>query len=317
VAAELRKGIEALNRKDYKAAFYWLQKAADRGNAEAQFDIGSMYRDGDGVKQDDAQALSWLQKAAAQDYPIALDVLGLMYHEGTGVKQDYAASMDWSLKAAAHGILAAQARVGVMYMNGEGVKQDFPTALAWFQKAALARPEDQPELDVAEVNDAKAGAQFLLGRWYEAGVGTPKDPAQALYWYRMSAELGNAKAQARLAELHVSAEAAPEIMLWCDIPNFGLAPMSKGLVTINTKERRVKLEFQGVVLEWRNGAHGNNVRGGIETAQTRVMQQVVKIDGDIVRYGFKGGNVEEDTIDLRSGTMRSSGQVTRCTEAKR
>jgi TPR repeat protein len=56
-------------QQDDVQAVSWFQKAADRGYAEAQSDLGEMYANGrGGLAKDDAQAVSWYQKAAAQGY---------------------------------------------------------------------------------------------------------------------------------------------------------------------------------------------------------------------------------------------------------
>lgn len=44
------------------------RKAAERGDAEAQYRLGSCYREGFGVQQDDAEATKWYRKAAEQGY---------------------------------------------------------------------------------------------------------------------------------------------------------------------------------------------------------------------------------------------------------
>ena len=53
--------------KDYAKALEWYTKAADQGNALAQFYIGGMYEEAlVGVKRDYATAYEWYQKAAQQ-----------------------------------------------------------------------------------------------------------------------------------------------------------------------------------------------------------------------------------------------------------
>ena len=52
--------------QDDGEAVKWYQKAADQGNAEAQCNLGWMYRYGRGVTQDDGEAVKWYQKAADQ-----------------------------------------------------------------------------------------------------------------------------------------------------------------------------------------------------------------------------------------------------------
>jgi len=81
------------------------QKAAAQGNANAQNNLGLMYANGRGVKQDYAQAFAWYQKAAAQGHAIAQFNLGNNYYAGRGVKQDYAQAF---AKAVAQGDAGAQ-----------------------------------------------------------------------------------------------------------------------------------------------------------------------------------------------------------------
>ena len=52
--------------KDDRQAVYWYRKAADQGNANAQYNLGVMYENGEGVAKDDKQAVYWYRKAADQ-----------------------------------------------------------------------------------------------------------------------------------------------------------------------------------------------------------------------------------------------------------
>ena len=68
---------------------------AEQGNAEAQYDLGSMYANGQGVQQDYAEAVKWYSKAADQGLAHAQHNLGVMYRAGQGVPQDYAEALKW------------------------------------------------------------------------------------------------------------------------------------------------------------------------------------------------------------------------------
>jgi hypothetical protein len=72
----------------------WHQKAAERGNANAQFVLGMMYRDGRGVLKDDVKAMQWIKKAAEQGYAEAQFRLGIAYLLGQGVAHDRQAGCD-------------------------------------------------------------------------------------------------------------------------------------------------------------------------------------------------------------------------------
>ncbi|WP_413700292.1 tetratricopeptide repeat protein [Psychromonas sp. KJ10-10] len=48
--------------QDYKKATNWYRKAAEQGDADAQFSLGVMYNNGRGVLQDYKQAVNWYRK---------------------------------------------------------------------------------------------------------------------------------------------------------------------------------------------------------------------------------------------------------------
>jgi TPR repeat protein len=51
-------------RKNYRTAVEWYQKAAKRGDMEAQFALGVAFERGQGVRQNIRRAMSWHEKAA-------------------------------------------------------------------------------------------------------------------------------------------------------------------------------------------------------------------------------------------------------------
>jgi TPR repeat protein len=80
-----------------------LEKTAEAGSAEAQFQLGMMLADGVGGAQDDVAARSWFEKAAAQDHAGALERMGAFAQSGRGGPQDAAAAKAYYDKAAALG----------------------------------------------------------------------------------------------------------------------------------------------------------------------------------------------------------------------
>lgn len=90
------------------ADFKTLRKQAEAGDAKAQFDIGSMYENGSGVKQDYAEAARWYRKAAQRGDARAQYNLGIMSQNGWGVPKDDAEAAKWYRKAAMQGAAAAQ-----------------------------------------------------------------------------------------------------------------------------------------------------------------------------------------------------------------
>ncbi len=112
------------------------RKAAEKGVAEAQYNLGFMYGEGEGVPQNFAEAVKWYRKAAEQGMAGAQFSLGLMYRNGQGVPRDYARAAKWYRKAAEQGFTIAQYSLGLMYYDGEGVPQDDAQAHMWYNLAA-------------------------------------------------------------------------------------------------------------------------------------------------------------------------------------
>ncbi len=95
------KAGEAYGRGDFATAFQLLRPLAEQGNASAQFNLGVMYENGQGVPRDYAEAVKWYRLAAEQGDVIALLNLGAMYGNGYGVQQDYVQAYIWFNFAAA------------------------------------------------------------------------------------------------------------------------------------------------------------------------------------------------------------------------
>jgi hypothetical protein len=110
----------------------WMQLAAEKGNAEAQFDLGVMYETGKGVRQDYRQASEWYRKSAGQKDAQAQTNLGIFYLRGTGVKQDYAEAQKWFREGADGASPYSMKFLGTMFKNGEGVVPDMVEAFKWY-----------------------------------------------------------------------------------------------------------------------------------------------------------------------------------------
>jgi uncharacterized protein len=78
-ARPLEHGRAAYKRGDYATAMHFLRPLAERGNADAQALVGGMYDNGLGVPRDDAQTIFWYGKAAEQGDARAQYNLGVMW----------------------------------------------------------------------------------------------------------------------------------------------------------------------------------------------------------------------------------------------
>lgn len=191
-AQTFEQSLDAYERKDYKKAFAgflklaegesqeprespkddqqavaWYRKAAEQGDAHAQFILGLMYFDGRGVAKDDLQAVTWYRKAAEQGYSSAQVNLGLMHVSGRGVAKDDLQAVTWLRKAADQGNAYGQHGLGLLYMVGRGVPKDNELAYFWLllssaqghKEAAIKRDLLEPNLTTQQRSKAKAYAK--------------------------------------------------------------------------------------------------------------------------------------------------------------
>ncbi len=184
----MQRAAEAYKAQDYARAMIFMRKAADQGDAKAEYNIGVMYYGGQGVARDYAQAMIWFRKAADQGLAHAQNSIGVMYNNGRGVALDHRQAMIWYRKAADQGLAEAQHNIGVMYDHGQAVAQDFRQAMIWFRKAA---------------DQGYAGAQINIGAAYYKGSGVTKDYTQAMSWFRKAADQGESEGQARIGIMYL------------------------------------------------------------------------------------------------------------------
>lgn len=72
-----------------------VRTLAEQGDPTAQFVLGNLYRDGQGVEKDLAQTLAWWTKSAELGNVDAQFALGNIYSGGYGVPRDYLLSYMW------------------------------------------------------------------------------------------------------------------------------------------------------------------------------------------------------------------------------
>jgi len=197
----------AYERGDFKMALSLLQPLADKGDPEAEYQLGEMYIIGAGVKQDTSIANQWYDKAvnefrkrAEQGDARAQYMTGQLYALGRGDKKiDRAEAFKLYQKAADQGYAPAQFEVGTMYMVQKGslrvnyndaINHSDVEAMKWFQKAAA---------------QGNADAEFYIGEFYGFG-GTHEDKNaeikqnfdEADKWVHRAAEDGSIEAQMTL-----------------------------------------------------------------------------------------------------------------------
>ena len=110
--------------RDTTQALFWLEKAAQQGQAEARALIGMIFFDGVGVEKDYARARENFMEAAEEDQPSSQFGLGEIYYRGLGLEPNLELGADWYQKAADLGHPRAQIAIATIYRSGEGRAAD-------------------------------------------------------------------------------------------------------------------------------------------------------------------------------------------------
>lgn len=215
--------------KDVDQAANYMLKAAEAGMPNAQYQLGNYYKEGEGVRKDLKTAAEWYKKALSNSNPAAAWELAELYRKGEGVDVDYDQAIGLYSSALSNGYNVRAFRKMVdedldfrkstfaTYLKGLrqfALDKNYAEALKQFKAVAKA---GQVEGNVMQgvlmatqgyekKNDKKAFkalsklvekspvAAYYVGQFYEQGVGTDKDLAQALDFYGKSAERGCALA---------------------------------------------------------------------------------------------------------------------------
>ncbi len=171
--AELQAGFEAYERGDFDTALKAWRPLAEQGEAAAQWIMGTMYENGQGVPQDYTEAAKWYRLAAEQGDGWGQNNLGVMYAQGRGVPQDYQEAARWNRKAAEQGLAIAQGKLGVMYALSQGVPKDYVLAHMWLNLAEAKGVKEAAKLrDTIEQHMTPvqlATAQRLAREWKPKG----------------------------------------------------------------------------------------------------------------------------------------------------
>ena len=119
-AQSVRDGIEAWQNGDYSGAVAIWRSHADKGDADAAFNVGQAYRLGRGVPQDLAMAHGWFERSARKGHVDAQATLGIMLFQAG----NQAGGLRWLKQAALKGEPKAMLVYGTAMFNGDGIPRD-------------------------------------------------------------------------------------------------------------------------------------------------------------------------------------------------
>ena len=145
-------------------AVYYLMKQAEMSDkqlsVEAEGKLGRIYYDGRYVPKDYKKAFYWYSRSAEKSYFNSEYMLGEMYYYGQGVSRDYEKAIYWYNKVAIKGLHFAQLKIAKMYELGQGVPKDYIRAYAWY--TILSNRSNIGELIPVESRNRRANLESLM-----------------------------------------------------------------------------------------------------------------------------------------------------------
>ncbi len=170
-----------------------LQTAARTGDRAAAHQVGLRYAEGMGVPTNLDAAVKWLGYAVSQGSPQAAFSLASLYESGVPNPAEAVRFYKW---AAEQGHVQAMHNLAALYAKGvDGKTADWAQAIHWFHAAA---------------GYGKRDAQHNLGVIYARGFAGQTDMKEALTWFSIAANQGDADSAQKRDEL-VAKMDAPEV----------------------------------------------------------------------------------------------------------
>lgn len=168
-------------------AYLLLLPHAQRGNAEAQFLIGSISDTGGGnIDLDPREAARWYRQAAQRDWAPAHWRLAKAYASARGVELSADRALDHLTRAASLDFTPAIIDLAGLLDDGRGVVRDREKAFVWYKRAA----------DLGNTE-----ARFTVGERLFRGDGIAEDRDDARRWYMLAGGRGHPGALFRLAQI--------------------------------------------------------------------------------------------------------------------
>ena len=178
--ASMNDAFTAFQNGEYtKAKEIWLLHSRN-GNAQASYNIGTLYSNGYGVGLSETEAFPWYKKAAEAGYVNAQVALAKRYKKGQGTVNDETLARKWYQTAAQSGHFNSYVKLGEMDF-ASGQEQ---SALNHYLRAA---------------NGGDIEGQRLAGLMYSGMYGLPENRDQLRYWLKKAADNGDSYAAQRLA----------------------------------------------------------------------------------------------------------------------
>ena len=247
---------------DYVSAYFWLSLAgakvpvvdAQRWQATNLREVIKKEMTLSEIRQAERREHAWYQQAAAPAGPGATSLLGrdrlasaqynlgLMYAEGRHVALNIKEAVVWFRQAAEKGLPEAQYDLaGIFEEGGLGVVRNLDEAVRWYRRLA------SQDFRWPDLHPLVTKTQFVLGEFYEQGLGVPQDDQQAAAWFESAAGRGHGHAQLSLATMYLAERGVERYLarslMWIDLAATRLVNDTDGFGRITMMRDRLLREM--------------------------------------------------------------------------
>lgn len=185
IASDVSDAVSAMRAGNFAEAYCVLKPYAQSGDAEAQYNIGWMYRNGYGLMMDDKQALEWWKRASEQGYIDATFSIAMLYSLGEGqVDKDMDKAVEYYLTAVEDGHEDATMIIRSMLARNDiaihARKQEIIRTYGYLLgplfdvEVERANVRNKPSLDGKIVTVLETGATLVelsaRGKWMQVGL---------------------------------------------------------------------------------------------------------------------------------------------------
>ncbi|MCX6292599.1 MAG: tetratricopeptide repeat protein [Bacteroidetes bacterium] len=173
-----KQGKDSLAFGNVQAGVILINRAAVAGLPEAEYALGTLYQQGNGVEKNDTTAAFWMIKASENGWRDAQYQLAYLYAGGKGVQHSLDKAFEWSLKCAWLRHPECMQNVINCYGDGTGTEKSMDSVITWMIRLGkLDAPSD------LQFSQYITYARVNLATMYQVGDKVKKDAVRSYAWY--------------------------------------------------------------------------------------------------------------------------------------
>lgn len=173
------KAKDLMSKNQIQKAIPFVKRAAELGNAEAQYNYGYALEKGiGGIEKNEVEAFNWYKKSSDNGFNDGHYKMMMAYGTGIGTQVDNQKAFEYALKCANNNDATCMWNIVNCYKQGLGVTKDINKMLEWATKLALlSNPEN------LSVSGNITSARLSLAYMYKDGDSLEADNYKSYLWF--------------------------------------------------------------------------------------------------------------------------------------